>query len=98
MMMTRAEQRFIEHWSEQRSGKKSSYYLTFTAGWTAVSFLVIFFLSRLFTSLWSTGGKYFIFILITLALVIGFLSTHFTYYFNEKKFNKIMNREKKSAN
>ena len=94
-MMTRAEQRFIEHWKEQRSGAKANFYLVFTMGWTVVSFLVIFFLAKLFTNLWETGGKYLIFIFIVLALITGFLSTHFTYYFNEKKFNKIIDREKK---
>ncbi len=97
-MTTRAEQRFIEHWKEQRSGTKAKYYFIFTLGWTVVSFLVLFFLSKLFTNLWETGGKMLIVILIILALIIGFLSTHFTYYFNEKKFNKIIEREKEALN
>ncbi|HVZ98280.1 MAG TPA: hypothetical protein VG847_15460 [Chitinophagaceae bacterium] len=97
-MITRSEQRFIEHWREQRSGTKANYYLIFTLGWSVVSFLVLFFLTKLLTNLWDSGGKMFIVILIILALIIGFLSTHFTYYFNEKKFNRIIEKEKKSLN
>jgi len=95
-MITNAERRFIEQWRDQKSGPKWKYYLLFTFAWTVVSFLVIFFLLKLFTNLWQTGGPNLIYIMIAAAIIIGFFSTHFTYVTNEKKYDAIMERERKS--
>lgn len=91
--MTNAERRFINQWNDQGSGPRWKYYLQFTIAWTVVSFLVTFFLTKLFTNLWETGGRNLIFLLIGTSVVIGFLGTHFTYSFSEKKYNKIMKKE-----
>lgn len=93
-MITNAERRFMEQWREQKSGPRWKYYLLFTMGWTVVSFLVIFFLLKLFTNLWDTGGPNFIYVMIGVALLIGFFSTHFTYVTNEKKYQAIIQRER----
>ncbi len=95
-MITNAERRFIEQWREQKSGPKWKYYLLFTFAWTVVAFLVIFFLLKLFTNLWQTGGPNLIYLMIGIAIVIGFFSTHFTYVTNEKKCHAIMEREKRT--
>ena len=95
-MITNAERRFIEQWREQKSGPRWKYYLLFTFAWTVVSFLVIFFLLKLFTNLWETGGPKLIYIMIAAAIIIGFFSTHFTYVANEKKYHAIMERERKT--
>lgn len=97
-MITNAERRFINQWLEQKSGPKWKYYLLFSLAWTVVSFLVIFFLIKLFTSLWETGGQNLIYILVGISLLIGISYTHFTYSTNEKKYHKIMEREKGNAN
>jgi hypothetical protein len=55
-MITNAERRFLEQWRDQKKGPRWKYYVIFTLGWTVVSFLVIFFLLKLFTNLWETGG------------------------------------------
>ncbi len=94
-MITNAERRFIEQWREQKSGPKWKYYLLFTFAWTVVSFLVIFFLLKLLTNLWETGGPNLIYIMIGAAVIIGFFSTHFTYVTNEKKYHAIIERERK---
>ncbi len=78
-MITNAERRFIEQWRDQKSGPKWKYYLLFSFGWTVISFLVIFFLLKLFTNLWETGGPNFIYIMIGMAIIIGVFLTHFTY-------------------
>jgi uncharacterized membrane protein len=93
-MITNSERRFIEQWCDQKKGPKWQYYLIFTIAWATVSFLVIFFLLKLFTNLWATGGPNFIYLLIAIALVIGALSAHLTYFTNEKKYHRIMSREK----
>lgn len=92
-MITNAERRFIEQWRDQKSGPRWKYYLLFSFGWTVVSFLVIFFILKLFTNLWETGGQDLIYIMIGAAIIIGFLSTHFTFVTNEKKYHAIMQRE-----
>jgi hypothetical protein len=98
VMITNTERHFINNWLEQKSGPRWKYYLQFTMAWTVVSFLVIFFLSKLFTSAWETAGENFIFFLIGISIVIGFLSTHFTYTLSEKRYKKIMKREGKELN
>ncbi|HET7117325.1 MAG TPA: hypothetical protein VFI29_12585 [Hanamia sp.] len=97
-MITNSERHFMEHWSEEKKGPRWKYYLLFTMAWSAVSFLVIFFLTKLFSSLWQTGGPNFIYVLIVIAVLIGFFSTHFSYVINEKKYHKIIEREKTKLN
>lgn len=97
-MITNSERRFIEQWREQKSGPRWQYYLLFTFAWGVVSFLIIFFLAKLFTNLWETGGAGLIYVFIGVALVCGFLSTHFTYVSSEKKYKKIMKRENTQLN
>lgn len=97
-MITNAERRFIDHWSEEKSGPKWKFYLLFTVAWSVVSFLMIFFLTKLFTELWKTGGPNLIYIFIVISVISGFLSTHFSYVLNEKKFKKIMEKIKSKLN
>lgn len=97
-MISNSERHFINQWMEQKSGPRWKYYLQFTIAWTVVAFLVIFFLTKLFTPLWETGGRNLIFLLIGISVVIGFLSTHINYSLSEKKYNKIMKREEVKLN
>lgn len=97
-MITATQQRFIEQWREQKSGPKWKFYLLFSFAWSVVSFLVIFFLTKLLTQLWETGGANLIYVLIAISIIVGFLSTHFTYTVNEKRYKQIMDREKESMN
>ena len=85
----------MEQWREQRSGPRWQYYLLFIFAWTVVSFLIIFFLAKLLTNLWEKGGSEMIYIFIALAVICGFLVTHITYTRSEKKYQKIIAREKK---
>ncbi|HZI69006.1 MAG TPA: hypothetical protein VFD44_04825 [Hanamia sp.] len=97
-MITNAERRFLEQWRDQKSGPRWKYYLLFTFAWTVISFLVIFFLLKLFTNLWATGGPNLIYMMIGGALIVGFFSTHFTYVNSEKKYRSIIERERKNQN
>ena len=95
IMITNEEKHFINHWTEQKSGPRWKYYLQFTIAWSVVSFLVIFFLTKLFTELWETGGESLIYFIVFISLITGFLATHFTYAISEKRFRKILKREGK---
>ncbi|MEP6928083.1 MAG: hypothetical protein ABI834_10620 [Ginsengibacter sp.] len=92
-MISNSDKLFMNHWTEQKGGPRWKYYLQFTIAWTVVSFLIIFFLTKLFTEAWETGGQYLIFLIISLSIVSGFLATHFTYTLSEKRYNKIIKRE-----
>ncbi len=97
-MISNSERRFMNHWAEQKSGPRWKYYLQFTIAWTVVSFLVIFFLTKLFTDVWETGGNNMIIFLIGASIVSGFLATHLTYTISEKRYKKIIKREKGTMN
>jgi len=97
-MITNEQRRFMDQWREQKKGPKWKFYLLFTIAWAIVSFLVIFFLIILFTQLLRTGGPNLIYIMIVISIITGFLSTHFTYTTNEKKFNKILHTIRKNMN
>lgn len=96
--MTNSERRFVEQWREQKSGPRWKYYLLFSVAWTVVSFLVIFFLTKLFTQLWETGGANLIYILIAISIVTGIACTHISYVNNEKRYQGILQKEKKDLN
>lgn len=93
-MITNTERHFISYWQEQKSGPKWKYYLLFSVAWSVVTFLVIFFLSKLFTNLWETGGANLIYVLISISIAIGISSTHFTYVSNERKLKKLLKKDK----
>ena len=97
-MITKPDRRFINQWEEQKSGPKWKYYLQFSVAWTVVSFLVIFFLTKLFTMAWEKGGRYMVITFAVASVLIGVLATHLTYSLSEKRYRKIMNKEKDSDN
>ena len=97
-MITNEQRRFMDQWREQKEGPKWKFYLLFTIAWTIVSFLVIFFLMILFTQFLRTGGPNLIYMVLIISIITGFLSTHFTYTTNERKFNKIMHKIKENMN
>lgn len=88
-MLTSSERNFVQLWEEQKSGPKWKFHLLYSFAWSVVSFLVIFFLTKLFTNLWETGGPNLIYTLIAVSIVSGFLSSQFMYYNNERRYKKI---------
>jgi cation transporter-like permease len=92
-MLSNSERHFMEHWAEQKSGPRWKYYLQFTIAWTVVSFLVIFFLTKLFTTAWETGGNNLIIFLIIASILCGWFATHFTYTRSERRYRLILKRE-----
>jgi hypothetical protein len=96
--MTNSERRFVEQWREQKSGPRWKYYLLFSLAWSVVSFLVIFFLTKFFTQLWENGGADLIYILIAISILSGIGWTHISYVNNEKRYQSILQKEKKDLN
>lgn len=97
-MLSNPERRFTTQWRQQKAGLRWKYYLQFTIAWTVVAFLVLFFLTKLFTDLWETGTRNLIFILIGTSVAIGLTATHFSYTTNEKKYNEILKKEDERLN
>jgi uncharacterized membrane protein len=97
-MLTKPERRFVDHWQEQKSGPKWKYYLQFSFAWTIVSFLIIFFLTKLLTSAWETGGRSIIILFAVLSVLAGFLATHIAYTISEKRYKRIIQKEKEIHN
>jgi cation transporter-like permease len=93
-MLTSSERHFVEQWREQKSGPKWKYYLLYSVAWSVVSFLVIFFLTKLFTNLWETGGPNLIYLIIVISIISGISSTHYNYVNSEKRYKKILDKEK----
>lgn len=97
-MLSSADRQFLNHWPEQKSGPKWKFYLLFSVAWSVITFLVIFFLTKLFTNLWETGGQYMIYVWIGISIIAGILYTHFTYVTNERRYKKIIENNKEELN
>lgn len=97
-MLTSAERNYIEHWQEQKSGPKWKFYLLYSLAWSVVSFLLIFFLTKLFTELWETGGPNLIYSIVVIAIICGIASTHFMYVSGERKYKKILLKQNTKKN
>lgn len=96
--MKPTDRRFIESWKDQRKGSRASYYIIYSIGWTVVGFFVLFFLSKLFTNLWQTGGSSLVYIFIAISVVTAVLVTHFTWSGNEKRLKRLMQEYKEELN
>lgn len=97
-MINNADKHFMNDWQEQKSGPRWKFYLLFSLAWSVVSFLVIFFLTKLFTNLWETGGANLIYILVAISVVMGMLATHFTYVHNEARLKKLLQKDREKLN
>ena len=92
-MLTSSEKHFIESWREQREGPRWKYYLQYIIAWSTVSFLSLFFLTKLIMSDRSMGGWISFYIVLAVSIILATLVTHFVYTSNEKKFERILQRE-----
>lgn len=97
-ILTSAERNFLTHWKEQKSGPKWQFYGLYSMAWSVVSFLLIFFFSKLFTNLWETGGPNLIYGIIIISIISGVVSTHYMYVSNERKYQRIILKVKEQNN
>lgn len=98
MEMIPEDRRFMAYWKDQRQGSRAGYYAIYTLGWGAVIFFILFFLAKIFTNLWETGGPYLAIIFIAIALILSFLVTHYTWKKNEKRLHALMQKEAERLN
>ncbi len=94
-MLTSSERHFMDQWKDQRQGPKWKYYLTFTVAWTVVSFLAIFFLSKFIMHDRAMGGATGFYSIASISILLGISATHIIYTSSEKKYQSILEREKK---
>ena len=97
-ILTSAERNFLTHWKDQKSGPKWQFYALYTLAWSVVSFLLIFFFTKLFTNLWETGGPNLIYGIIIVSILSGIISTHYMYVSNERKYQRIILKVKERNN
>ena len=93
-MLTTSEKNFIRDWQIQKEGPKWKYYLQYIFAWTTVIFLSSFFLLKLIMADRSMGGWTSFYIILPLSIVLATLITHFVYQTNEKKLQRILEKEK----
>ena len=97
-ILSSADRNFLSHWKDQKSGPKWKFYALYSMAWSVVSFLVIFFFTKLFTNLWETGGPNLIYGIIVVSLISGVVSTHYMYVSNERKYRRIILKVKEQNN
>ena len=97
-ILTSAERNFLTQWKDQKSGPKWQFYGLYSMAWSVVSFLLIFFFTKLFTNLWETGGPNLIYGIIIVSIISGVISTHYMYVSNERKYQRIILKVKEQNN
>jgi len=96
-MLTSSEKHFIQSWKEQRDGPKWKYYLQYTIAWSVVIFLGSFLMVKLVMEDRYMSWSIF-FIILPSSILLAFLSTHLIYFFSEKRYQRILQREKEVNN
>ena len=92
-MLTNAEKTFIRDWEIQKEGPKWQYYLQYIIAWSTVLFLSLFFMLKLVMADRSMGGWTSFYIVLPVSIGLAALITHLVYQANEKKLEKIRQRE-----
>ena len=92
-MLSTSEQKFKRDWEFQKEGPKWKYYLQYIIAWTSVIFLSLFFLIKLIIPDRNMGGWTSFLIVAFVALAFAIIVTHLVYQTNEKKLQRIKQRE-----
>jgi hypothetical protein len=95
-MLTTSEKNFIRDWQIQKEGPKWKYYLQYIFAWTTVIFLSSFFLLKLIMEDRAMGGWNSFYIVLPVSIVAAILITHKVYQTNEKKLQRILDKQKQS--
>ncbi|WP_207510199.1 hypothetical protein [Longitalea luteola] len=88
-MLTPSEKRFIKSWEEQRHGGRVKYYLLYIIMGTFICALVIAFLTQVL----GFGLPQSLMKIIIGSFLIVTVSTIFSWWYNEKRFKAIIQRE-----
>jgi hypothetical protein len=92
-MLTATEKRFIKYWEDQRQGGKVRYYLLYIITGSFVATLVLSFLTLM---IGIDLPENLLWIAICSFGVVTF-ATIFSWWYNEKKFKRIIQREIKKG-
>jgi peptidoglycan/LPS O-acetylase OafA/YrhL len=88
-MLTATEKRFIKYWEDQREGGRIKYYVLYILTGSIVGIIVLSFLSLMLG--WNFPNNLWMIIAASVVLVTAI--TVLTWWFNEKKFKAIIQRE-----
>jgi uncharacterized membrane protein len=91
-MLTNSEKIFIRNWEEQKEGPRWKYYLQYTAAWTVVIFLCVFFIVKLIMTERDMGGLTSFYIIFSISIILALLTTHLVYTTNEKKLRRLIEK------
>ncbi|MEO6328470.1 MAG: hypothetical protein ABIO55_06040 [Ginsengibacter sp.] len=91
-MLSSSEKHFIQSWKDQRDGPRWKYYSIYIIAWSTVTFLSLFFLTKLIMSDRNMEWISF-YAMLTASITLATLVTHIVYIMNEKKFKKILERK-----
>ena len=92
MAISKDERRFLRYWEEQRKGSRLGYYTMYIIIWFFTALLCLFFVFNNFSQFGRTS-IYVLYLIGAMALTIAITATHLTWWRNEKRFKKIINRE-----
>ena len=92
-MLTATEKRFIKYWEEQRTGGRVKYYLLYILLGTFIGTLVISFLTQVL----GLGLPENLVKIVIGSFSIVTITTVFTWWYNEKQFKGIIQREIKKG-
>jgi hypothetical protein len=92
-MLTNSERKFIRDWQIQKEGPRWKYYLQYSFAWSTVLFLSLFFLLKFIMTDRSMGGWTSFYIVLPVSVVLAVLITHLVYQTNEKKLQRILQKE-----
>lgn len=88
-MLTPSEKRFIKSWEEQRQGGRVKYYLLYISMGTIICVLVVSFLTQVL----GLGLPQSLIKILIGSFLIVTTSTIFSWWYNEKRFKSIIQRE-----
>ncbi len=98
-LVTKDEIRFIDYWKEQRKGSKIKYHLLYSVGWGLLvalfSFFIIMFLGGI-SIIPIAQDNHKILIIIGAGLIVGVIITFVSWYLNEKRYFKILERVRRN--
>ncbi|MEP6616455.1 MAG: hypothetical protein ABJA57_07740 [Ginsengibacter sp.] len=94
-MLTTTEKTFIRHWQEQKEGPRWKYYLQYIIAWMVVIFLSLLFILKLMMAERDMGGLTSFYIVLPLSVVLAVVTTHLVYQKNEKKLQRLLQKQNK---
>lgn len=98
-LVTKDDIRFVDYWKEQRKGSKIKYHLLYSIGWGMLvalfSFFIIMFLGGISIIPIAQDNHKIVAIVVT-GLAVGTIITFASWYLNEKRYFKILDKVRRN--